>query len=418
MMMDRQAWHDEVLRMPVFDTHTHLNKPGVPVPARDFWDIAHYFWFLEELWAVGYPRDAARLPEDTRIAHFVRAFEASRNTVWNQIVRQIFENLYGIMLNDAQSVQRADAAVRESFGQPDWSRKVIDRLAIRHIAVNNLQDYEFPELPGVGVAVPSRGDFDQAAWVQRIWEASDQRAMAQEAVRALESTVEALYAKGVRGMRVSFEPFEILGFPGAPSAVQMSDDLPKSGASKRWIEAFLTHALLRVLNQYGSLSSEGMFAQVFLGIARRVTSHTSMAVNDPRRITNLYPLFERYPSCGFELVIGAPQNNLDAAQPARIYPNVHVGGLWWYNFRSSTYRQAMQYRLEAVPASKCALIASDARSIQWCYGKILLVKRLLADFLYTQVEGGWLTWDNARWVAREWLHDAAARRYLPGRSET
>jgi glucuronate isomerase len=385
--------------------------PGVPVPARDFWDIAHYFWFQEELWAVGYPRAPERLSEDERIERFVKAFNASRNTVWNQIVRQIFETLYGITISDAQSVRQADAAVRASFKQPDWSRRVIERLAIHHIAVNNLRDYEFPNLPGVGVAVPSQGqgDFDRSAWVQRIWEASDQRAVGQEAVRALESTVETLYAKGIRGMRVGLEPFELLG----PSAIQMPDELPKSGATKAWIEAFLVHALLRVLNQYGSSSSEGMFAQAFLGIERDVTSNTAMAVNDPRRITTLYPLFERYASCGFELVIGAPQNNLDAAQPARIYPNVHVGGLWWYNFRSSTYRQAMQYRLEAVPASKCALIASDARCIQWCYGKILLVKRLLADFLYEQVEGGWLTLDDARWVAREWLYDAAARRYLP-----
>jgi glucuronate isomerase len=116
---------------------------------------------------------------------------------------------------------------------------------------------------------------------------------------------------------------------------------------------------------------------------------------------------------GFELVIGAPGNNMDAVQPARIYPNVHVGGLWWYNFRSSTYRQAMQVRLEAVPASKCALVASDARCIEWCYGKILLVKHLLADFLYDQITLGWIDRSDALWVAREWLHDAAARRYLP-----
>ncbi len=408
--MDRQTWREEILDVPVFDTHTHLNKPGVPVPARDFWDIAHYFWFQEELWSVGYPRDPDNLSEEVRIEHFVRAFDASRNTVWNKIVRQIFETLYGITLDDAESVRQADAAVRASFEQPDWSRNVIDRLAIRHIAVNNLRDYAFPNLPGVGVAVPSLGDFNRSAWIQRIWEASDQRAVGQEAVRALESAVETLYAKGIRGMRVGLEPFELLG----ASAIQMPDELPKSGASKTWIEAFLVHAQLQALNQYGALSSEEMFAQVFLGIERKVTPNTAMAVNDPRRITNLYPLFERYPSCGFELVVGAPQNNLDAAQPARVYPNVHVGGLWWYNFRSSTYRQAMQYRLEAVPASKCALIASDARCIQWCYGKILLVKQLLADFLYEQVEKNWLTMDDARWVAREWLYDAAARRYLTG----
>ena len=187
--------------------------------------------------------------------------------------------------------------------------------------------------------------------------------------------------------------------------LQVADDLPPKEVERPQVEAFLTRALLLALGEHG------MFAQLFLGIAP-VTPATSMAINDPRRITNLYPLFERY-ACDFELVIGAPQYNLDAVQPARIYPNVHLGGLWWYNFRNSTYRQAMQYRLEAVPAGKCALVASDARCIEWCYGKILLVKRLLADFLYEQVEGGWIDRQDALWVAGEWLHDAAARRYLP-----
>ena len=154
-----------------------------------------------------------------------------------------------------------------------------------------------------------------------------------------------------------------------------------------------------------------MFAQMFLGIERNVTPHTAMAVDDPRRVVSLYPLFEMYP-CGFELVVGAPGNNLDAGQAARIYPNAYLGGLWWYNFRSSTYQQAMQFRLESVPAEKSVLIASDARCIEWCYGKILMVKLLLSQFLRSQVERGWSSEEDAVWVARTWLYDAAAQRYV------
>jgi len=73
----------------------------------------------------------------------------------------------------------------------------------------------------------------------------------------------------------------------------------------------------------------------------------------------------------------------------------------------------MQARVEAVPASKSAIVASDARCIEWCYGKILLVKWVLADFLHTQGKRGWLSTTDALWVAQEWLHDAAARRYCP-----
>lgn len=399
--MDRQTWRQEILGVPVFDTHTHLNMPGVPIPARNFWDIAHYFWFQQELWSVGYPVHAPDLPEEERIRLFVAAFENTRSTVWHLIVRRILRDLYGIELGDADSVHEADAAVRESFRQPDWSRRVIDRLVIRGIAVNDVDHARFPELPGVGVAVPSGCGFDRAAWAGRLLLASDQRESGRQAASELDRAVGDLHEMAIRGMRVDVGPLERLG----PDAWTMADDLPAAGAGRPEVEAFLTHALLR------ALSARGMFAQLFLGIAS-VTPATRMAIDNPRRIPALYPMFERH-SCHFELVIGAPYGNMDAVQPARIYPNVHLGGLWWYNFRSSTYRQAMQVRLEAVPAAKSPIVASDARCIEWCYGKILLVKWLLADFLHDQVEQGWIDRETALWVAREWLHDAAARRYLP-----
>ena len=135
-----------------------------------------------------------------------------------------------------------------------------------------------------------------------------------------------------------------------------------------------------------------------------------IAVNDTRRVGNLHGLFERH-DCPFELIVGAELNNLDVIQAARAYPNVYVGGMWWYNFRASTYRQSMQYRLEALPSRKCALVASDARCIEWCYGKILLVKHLMAEFLYDQVACGWLDLDDAFRVARDWLYGTAAQIY-------
>ena len=34
-------WRDAVSRLPVFDTHTHMNNPGVPIAAQSVWDIVH-----------------------------------------------------------------------------------------------------------------------------------------------------------------------------------------------------------------------------------------------------------------------------------------------------------------------------------------------------------------------------------------
>jgi len=401
--MDRHDWRQAIHELPVFDTHTHLNMPGVPIPAQTFWDIAHYFWFLQELWSVGYPREAMDLPEGERIEAFVMAFNAARNTHWRRIVTRISHDLYAVPLVDTAgvctvgAVRELDAGVRARAKESSWPKSVVDGLNIRSIAVNSLRDTPFPDLPGVAVAVPVWEDLE--AWLARLVAAGDKTYVAAEARAAIGDRVAVLKGMGIRGMRVPGEVFEQVGKP----AVALTDG---GGLGERWqAEAFLAHAT------FEALSDHGMFAQLFLGIERDVTDRTSMAVNDPRRVTNVYPLFERY-ACDFELVMGSPQNNMDAAQAARIYPNAHVGGLWWYNFRKSTYDHALQVRVESVPASKSAIVASDARCIEWCYGKILLVKWVLADFLCDQVDRGWLSEDDALWVAREWLHDAAARRYV------
>lgn len=404
--MKRQDWHAAIARMPVFDTHTHLNMPGVQVPAQTFWDIAHYFWFQQELWSVGYPPDAPRLPESQRVPAFVSAFNAVRNTHWHRVVRSICRDLYGQDLTGTDGnctpdrVTSLDATIRERAHQPGWAQQVIDRLAIRRIAVNALSEADFPDLPDVGVAVPTWKD--QRSWEERLLAAADPGDVVEAACAAARAEVDELAAAGIGGMRVAAGPFEAAG----KEAVHLMDGLPNGGLAPWQAAAAVSHIL------FEALAAHGMFAQLFLGIERDVTPRTSMAVDVPRRVTNLYPLFENY-GCGFELVIGAPTDNMAAAQAARIYPNVHLGGLWWYNFRASTYIQTMQARVEAVPASKSALVASDARCIEWCYGKILLVKWILADFLHMQVKRGWLSRDDALWVAQEWLHDAAARRYCP-----
>lgn len=127
------------------------------------------------------------------------------------------------------------------------------------------------------------------------------------------------------------------------------------------------------------LQVRGMFLQLFLGVERRWCNKSAAPVNDPLRIVKLYGLFERY-SIPFELVVASELNNLDIVQAAWNFPNVHVGGMWWYNFRPSTYLQSMQYRLEALAPLKCSFIVSDARCIEWTYGKLLIVKKYLRAF--------------------------------------
>lgn len=405
-LLTREDWREVVTEIPVFDTHSHLNNPGVPIVARDIWDIVHYFWFLQELESVGYPKSAGSLPEEERVEQFVKAFALTKNTTWASIVTETVHTLYGVELRDARSLRLADEAVKDRAQDAGRAREVLNLLQIQKVTVNGEAAADYPDLPGVGVAVPLPNDFFGRR--DRVLTAKDPVESAEEVGRLLREEVAAIAARGWRGLRVPIRGFESRCDGEAFGAVTRGgglEELRSNCLDERAVEAFLAHAILAALEEHG------MFAQLFLGIHLLRGCKVHMAVDDPRWITNLYPLFERY-SCGFELVAGSPGSNMDVAQAARIYPNVHAGGLWWYNFRRSTYREAMQFRLEAVPASKSVILASDARCVEWCYAKTLLVKRLVADFLCEQVRGGWLNEADALWVAHEWLHDAAARRYV------
>jgi hypothetical protein len=391
--LDRHQLRGAVAELPVWDTHTHL--VGSRLAARDFWEIGHYFWFLLELKAAGYPQKPDALPEAERIDAFLRAFEATRNTSMNWVVRQIFDRLYDVQLTDAASVRRADEAVRARASESSWPAEVCRRGNLRRIVVNEVEDAAFANLDGVSCLVP-RVEPQLADWVKQI-AADPGSGDAVEA--ALGALLDEHRARGCGGVMTSLEPFRNLR---GPTVLAAGVDA-RPGADAVSQEVFLLHALCR------AAEARGLFLQFLTGIEAG-WGGGRVPVNDPHRIVRLYGLFERH-RCQFELVLGSNLNNLDAVQAAWIFPHVNVGGMWWYNFRASTYRDSFQYRLEALPPSKSPIVVSDARCIEWCFGKVQLIKQLLADVLADEVDRGLLDSADALRVAAEWLHGAAARRY-------
>jgi len=384
-----------ILALPVFDTHTHLGERGVPVPAQNVWDILHCFWFFRELVAAGYPANAKDLPEEQRIPAFLDAFAATRHTTVNWVVRRIFTDLYGVAITDESSVRHADEAVRASATREGWCAHVCDRLAIRHLTTNFGDRPELAGLPGRGCLIPVRLGLD---WPSLHWQLrhSLDRLDADRVAEQIHQAVAALAAQGSRGVRA-----EVGAFLSCPDPI---DVLSPAEPTANEIDRFLAGRL------FAALAVHGLFAQLFLGVGKDASGNASPLPN-PGTVTSLHGVFKRC-GCDFELVIGTAANNVDAVQAARIFPNVHVGGMWWYNFRQSTYLASMAQRIEALPACKSALVVSAARCIEWAYGKILFIKTILAQFLHDRWQRGWLDEEEALRVAREWLHDAAARRYL------
>lgn len=389
--LTKETFTEQIMQMPVLDTHTHLI--GDRLCAADFWEIAHYFWLFREMQAAGYPANAAELPEEERIAAFLDAYKATRNTLMNIAFTHICKDLYGIEIRDRASVLALDAAVKRSAQQAGWAQHVADRMQARGFVVNIPEHAVFLGMRKPAILLP-RIDGKLGEWTRTVVEASDPVETFARVRETLASLLDTYQAMGCRGIMTTLPRLAISANRPITLAPGCSRD----------------EVMLQLLHEIGAEAAQrGLLVQLFLGVERSWCG-TAVPANDPERILKLTALFERY-ACSFELVVASEINNLDIVQAAWNFPNVHVGGHWWFNFRSSTYRDSMQYRLEALPAMKSSLIVSDARCIEWSYGKIMVIKRLAGEFLWQQIEAGWIEQETALQIGEDWLYRSAAKRY-------
>ncbi len=365
-----------IAELPVFDTHSHLNAPGRALSAGSFSDMAHYFWLSQQMKGVGW-QESKTWDQGAAEACF-DAFSKTENTSMNWCMRRILKDLYDITIRSPEDILAADAIIRERAEDPSHVQEVCRKGNIKKVVQNLESQARFPGAPGLGVLIADNLNAPIASFL----EAPSDGAVA-GVISELNDTVDAMAGKQQPGARLDFDLFESIG-------------------NKEWCKALLDAVFSR-------LDHHKMFVQLFVGMNRNPQG--SFPQNDTQRITGLYPFFREYPECRYELLCAAEGNTMDVVQAAVLHPNVNPGGLWWYSFRPSIFRQAMQYRLEALAPLKCPILASDATCIEWCYGKSMLVKTLVAQFLSEQVEAGWITAECALRTASAWLHDAPSACY-------
>lgn len=392
--MNKNDLYAKIKEIPVFDTHTHLVKKEVA--AKNFWDIAHYFWFLRELQGAGYPKNRKGMQEKERRQAFIKAFQATYNTSMNWVVRQIFKDLYDLEITDINSISEADERIKSSHSNYKWPQEVAAKLAIKKTVVNIKEEANFKLLKGWDVLIP-RIDHKLTEWIEVIESSRKQKEKAEEIAAEIEDLIANFKAEKCKGIMFSIPGFKLRTYG-------YGEDLKINGNTKDEIIVFLLHQICQ------TAEANNLFIQLFIGMEAGY-SRQRTSVNDPEKIVKLHGLFEKY-TCDFELVLASEINTLDVVQAARMFTNVYLGGLWWFNFRESSYYDTMQKRFEALSPSKCSLVVSDARCIEWCYGKNLLIKYFLINFLDEKISSGWINEKEALRSAKEWLYSSAEKRYL------
>jgi glucuronate isomerase len=387
--MTHEEFIAHVRDLPVFDAHTHL--VGSRLRAADFWEIVHYFWFFREMQGAGYPAKPEEVPEDQRIDLFLEAWKKTKGTGMHYAVECIFRDLYNLEIAGRSSVLEGINLVKKSAADKEWQAAVVEKGRIANAVINE-EDTVFEGLPGVCIYAP-RVDHVLRDGPARAYHAAGRKEEALRLRQELESFINKAADRGVPGIMTTIPPLTKKTFGNSGEALADMDDC--------------TIYLLRAM--CACAAKRNLTVQFFLGVEYDWGVEAA-PVNRTDRIINLYGLFRDY-SCPFDLVVASELNNMDVVQAAHIFPKVCVGGMWWYNFRPSTYRDAMAKRFETLASNKSYLSVSDSRCIEWCYGKNTLIKKLAVNFFGEKVREGFVSYDDALAIAADWFRGTQERLY-------
>lgn len=418
--------------VPVIDVHTHLVDGHLG--ARGLHEILLYHMAISDLYGAGCPC-GARLTEypgwpspdeaRLRIEEALPYLQYTVNTSTSWAIRMILAGLYDWRQPvNARNWRDLDALIRAREWDGEWHRHVLRRLNIKRAGTewsrrqtgcdDDLLEYA---LEWVFFTRCRWGEYDTALCEL---EASRGRAPgaatpiapgprppAENPLRTIDEVREA-----VRAYVAAFPKGRILA-----TATHLSTDLDLRPVS----DDAMADALSRRdrAGEYECSVYASFIHECFLDELARQTPEMTFQFSfgaEPlpfetgsrltqRTIAQLGEMCSRHPNVKFMCFLASRHANQSLCTLCRELPNLSLAGYWWHNFHPGAIRQVIEERLDLVPLNKQVGFFSDAYCIEWTYGKMMIVRRCMAEVLAAKIESGQYTRDDALAIARQILYE-------------
>ena len=188
---------------------------------------------------------------------------------------------------------------------------------------------------------------------------------------------------------------------------EMTDDISRRAqAGPRERDLFASYINECFLTELEKHSGEIVF-QFSLG-AEPLPYETGSRI-DTRTIAQVAEIVHRHPHLQFQCLLASRHANQSLCTLARALPNLCLAGYWWHNFFPDTMRQVMAERLDMLPVSRQIGFFSDAYSVEWTCGKLIMVRRILASVLTEKIAPGQYGLNDAISIAKDILYESPKR---------
>ena len=420
---------EAIREIPAIDVHSHLARDRMTAP--DAGALMFYHMLLYCLRAAGVP-DAKLWPGKGRmhgrgrpLAEWFQAWPAIENTAFAWVLKSILRDLYEFDEPvTAESYPRLEAAYAAKAGRPDWARQVLAKANVVRVLssahqVAPLREGEFDG--GVRFtyeSAPTGGTSEFVPWKDRLTGMARHFGREITTAERLREAVAAFYAPvdwsdkhalvAWISSEADFRPVDdatidqLLGDAAAGKAIEPE--------GLRLLEAAVVRAICRAIR------GRAPAFQICYGVqfvTREENSLHPVARAAPEFASSLAHLVGEFPDIHFNMLNGFEADEPVWCAMAQGYRNFSLACFWWETFYPSVMHRALDRRLDMVPTPRLMAFFSDGYSVDYIYGRMSLVRRVLARVLAEKVEDGWYTKAHALGIAREILLETPRRIFLP-----
>jgi hypothetical protein len=411
----------EIRRIPILDTHEHLEEEGNPWRLdRSGWAMLLHYVACDFV-AAGVPAEILERAQGPGLAPEERWdliapwWPAVTHGSYAHVLLHGVKALHGIETVSRETVPRLEAAMRASYPRGAYRRALKTLANIELSLVDPLE----PD-PRDGGPVAHRGsgcdpeyflcDYHERVTDDPMVAARRLQARTGHEVKDLSSLKKALADDVARAASYAPAIKITLGYTRELDfeAVAEEDAAPlaaKAIAGER-LEVSEHRALVDHLVDY--------LADLGADLQLPVKLHTGLHAggrNFPSRtqVEPLTGLIRRHPRTGFDLFhLGWP-NFRDAALLTKYYANVHLDFCWTWEAVPADARIALDLCLDLCPVTKLFGFGGDYFHLEGAIGASALAREGIASVLARRVAAGRHTEDEALEIARTILHDAPAR---------
>jgi hypothetical protein len=417
-------------QIPVIDVHTHLC--GGKLGAQGLHDVLLYHMVISDLYAAGCP-SGSRLTEfprwptekeaHQRIEEAIPYLDKIQNTSMFWGVKTILSDLYDWKEPvTADNWRKLDGIIRERADDRVWHHHLLDRMKIERTGTEISRRGSGEDDERLQYALEwafftrcQWGEFDTALYeLERCWGRSPEhpspiggvRPVPERTIRSLADVHEAIdyYVSQIPFGQVQSMATHIstdIDF-GLVTNSEMEAALARraqAGAAERDIyTSYINEAFLTALDQH----ADRIVFQFSFG-AEPAPFETFSRMSQ-KTVDQVAKMIARHPKLRFQCFLSSRHANQSLCTMARELPNFSLAGYWWHNFFPDAIKQVMTERLDMLPANKQIGFFSDAYCVEWAYGKLVIVRKMLSQVLAQKVTQGQYTQDEALRIAEKILY--------------